>query len=244
MTLMGSAGVQAREIAFAHGRKRTLPPHTSVFVAGEAAESVYYVESGFVKIVSPTADGKELILTFVGRGAVFGEEALFGVRKREEFASIVEPAELWVLPSERFRQYLENDAQFATQWCGWVAERWRRMERRLKHLMFLSHRDRVIHALLDLAEEFGEYRGATVLLHPRLSHQELAAYVGATRETVTSVLLELRAAGLVVAARRRLTLVAVDRLAALVGRAPPHIPQPSRAPFPGLRELAPSLPPH
>lgn len=93
---------------------------------------------------------------------------------------------------------------------GW---RRRRIERRLKGLLFRSNRKRLIHLLLELAEDYGRGVPEGVLITLGLSHQELAAVIGATRETVTVLLGELQLEGFLSVKRRKLVVKALERLA-------------------------------
>jgi len=89
----------------------------------------------------------------------------------------------------------------------------KRIERRLRNLLFLSNRDRLTHLLLELAEEYGRRTNEGVELGVKLSHQELANVIGSTRETVTVVLGELQSEGLVKVGRRRIVLLNSKKLA-------------------------------
>ena len=84
----------------------------------------------------------------------------------------------------------------------------RRVERRLKSLLFRSNRERLVHLLFDLAEKYGRYtKEGGISLGIHLSHQELASIIGSTRETVTLVLGELQAEGAISISRRELRFV-------------------------------------
>jgi hypothetical protein len=79
---------------------------------------------------------------------------------------------------------------------------------------------------LDLAEQYGESTPEGVLLAVKLSHQDLASIIGATRETVTVLLGELQLEGMLKVARQRLVIRDLPRLARCVDLAPPSLPEP------------------
>ena len=93
-----------------------------------------------------------------------------------------------------------------------IGLRRRRIERRLRGLLFRSNRQRLIHLLLELAEQFGcpTARGAQIGL--KLSHQELAGVIGSTRESVTLLLGELQQERSIEITRRRIELIEPERL--------------------------------
>jgi CRP-like cAMP-binding protein len=100
----------------------------------------------------------------------------------------------------------------------------RRVERRLKSLLFRSNRERLVHLLFDLAEKYGRYtREGGISLGIHLSHQELASIIGSTRETVTLVLGELQAEGLITVIRREIVLCQAGRLAEMIEAPLPKI---------------------
>ena len=79
--------------------------------------------------------------------------------------------------------------------------------------MFHSNRDRLIHLLVELAEQYGKTVGREIELQIKLSHQDLASVIGSTRETVTVILGQLQAEGSLRLGRRQITLTDIERLA-------------------------------
>ena len=87
-----------------------------------------------------------------------------------------------------------------------IGRRRQRIERRLRNLLFRSNRQRIIHLLIELTEKYGSQSENGISLNIRLSHQEIASLIGSTRETVTVVLGQLKAQGLIDIARRRIMI--------------------------------------
>jgi hypothetical protein len=104
-----------------------------------------------------------------------------------------------------------------------IGLRRRRLERRLRSLLFRSNRERLVLALLDLAEQYGYPTGDGIQLRVKLSHQDLANMIGSTRESVTIALGELQAARHVRVGRRKIALVDLERLARSVNAVPPRL---------------------
>ncbi len=115
-----------------------------------------------------------------------------------------------------------------------VGLRRQRIERRLKNLLFLPNYDRLVHLLLDLAEQFGVHTDDGIRLRVKLSHQDMANLIGSTRETVTVTLGQLRAEGSVECGRRKLTITNPRKLADSVNRQPPREPRPNLRFVPAL----------
>ncbi len=201
-------------------RLRTFPAGQHIFLSGEAGESVFLLVEGLVKVCHVTPDGKQSILAFVEPGEMFGALGFLGCPRSDEQIETIGPSTVMVLPSELMRSLVRDQSSVASQIARMVAQRCRRVEQRLKTLLFLSNRDRLVHLLLDLAERFGNRTQEGVQIGLRLSHQELANLIGSTRETVTVVLGQLRAEGAVDGGRRRIVLLDAKGLAEGVGRSP------------------------
>lgn len=196
-------------------RSRQFKRGEPVYLPSDAAEAAMVLAEGRVKIGSLTADGKQTILAFVDPGELFGElEALDG-GPREEFAEAAEKSTVVLLPASVLRDLLEQDPTLAMGVTKLIGLRRRRIERRLKSLLFRSNRQRLVSLLLELADQYGQTSTDPpgVRLGIKLSHQDMASVIGSTRETVTVVLGELQSEGLVSVGRRQIVLADPERLA-------------------------------
>lgn len=202
-------------------RAKSFPAKTPIYLPSERAESVFVLASGLAKVSHLTDDGKESILSFVEPGEMFGELAIFAPESRGEFVEALERTTVVMIPIAELDRLMNEVAQVAIGITKMVGLRRQRIERRLKNLLFLSNRDRLIHLLLDLAEQFGEAEGDQVRLRLKLSHQELANLIGSTRETVTITLGQLKNEGMVSGGRCRIQLTKPAALANVVQRQVP-----------------------
>ena len=177
-----------------------------------------------------TAEGKESILAFVEPGELFGEMAMFDAPQRDEFVESIRPSTVVMIPIEEMHHLMTERADVALGITKIVGLRRRRIERRLKNLLFLSNRERLVHLLLDLAEQFGWQADDGIHLRIKLSHQDLANLIGSTRETVTILLGKLKSEGCVAGGRRKIVLTNPAQLAHLVNRQPPREAHPHLRP--------------
>jgi CRP-like cAMP-binding protein len=176
-----------------------------------------------VKIGSFTEEGKQTILTFIEPGELFGELALMGSQEREEYAEAVEKSTVILIPNEAIQQLLLSNPHVSLGITKLFGLRRKRVERRLKYLLFRSNRERLIHLLLELAEQYGRQTEGGVELRIKLSHQDLASIIGSTRETVTVVLGELQSEGRLQLGRRKIILTDMACLADSVNVATPSL---------------------
>jgi CRP-like cAMP-binding protein len=191
-----------------------------IYLPVDPAEAVYLVAKGRVKICHITNDGKQSVLAFVDPGEIFGELAVLDTGAREEYAEATRECTAIRIPRSQFVDLFREEPDFAMRLTQLIGHRRRRAERRLKNLVFLPNRERLLHLLLELAEKYGVASADGLELDTNLSHQDLASTIGSTRETVTLVLGELQARGLVRVGRRKITLVQPQALSQLVRRLP------------------------
>lgn len=204
-------------------RTRKLPRGAPIYLPSDQADGVLLVAEGRVKIGSLTQEGKQTILAFVEPGELFGELALLGGEKREEYAETVEKSTIVLIPNEVMRQLLVENPDVSLGITKLFGLRRQRIERRLKYLLFRSNRERLVHLLLELADQYGQAIPAGVQLKIKLSHQDLANIIGSTRETVTVVLGELQAEGRLKIGRRKIVLTDIVWLADSVGATAPRL---------------------
>ena len=193
-------------------RIRKFAPRTPIYLPADVAEGVLLMAAGRAKICSFTPDGKQTILAFVDAGEMFGELVLCQPGEREEYAEAVLASTVVYIPTQEMQRLLEQHSSVALGITRLVGLRRRRIERRLKYLLFHSNRERLVHLLLELAEQYGRRAQDGLELGIKLSHQDLASVIGSTRETVTVILGQLQAEGLVRLGRRKIVLRDLDRL--------------------------------
>ncbi len=192
---------------------RTFGRGELIYVPGDPGQAVLVVARGRVKIKGITPDGKEFILAFVDEGEIFGELGLFDDGPREEFAEAAEPTEVLALRRDDVLRLLEQRSDVVLQITKLIGFRRKRVETRLRNLLFRSNRQRVAGVLIELLDSHGQRNGRGWEIALPLSHHELAGLIGATRETVTITLGQLQLDGLIRVRRKLITVVDRDGLA-------------------------------
>ncbi|MGI9516058.1 MAG: Crp/Fnr family transcriptional regulator [Pirellulaceae bacterium] len=192
----------------------------TVYLPADDADGVMLVVSGRIKICHVTPEGKQSILVFVEPGEIFGELSLVDPTCRQEYSETTENSQLVLIPREEVQRCMRMHPDLTLGITKLIGLRRQRVERRLRHLLFHSNRERLVYLLLELIEQYGRRVDDGFELSIKLSHQEMANIIGSTRETVTVVLGELQKEGMIQIARRRVKIVDLDRLAAQVGAVP------------------------
>ncbi len=184
-----------------------------IYLPSDMGNSVLLLARGRVRIYHVTDDGKQAILGFVEAGELFGELSAFNGSLREEYAEAAEKALVVLMPRDIVHRLMNQFPSVSMRLTKLFGLRLKRVERRLKSLLFRSSRDRLLHLLLELGERYGRRTTDGVLIAQKISHQDMASIIGATRETVTITLGELQQEGVLQIDRRRITLKDFDQLA-------------------------------
>ncbi len=177
-----------------------------IFVQGDPGTSLYLIETGRVKIVLTSPEDKQVILAQLGPADFFGDLALLDGEPRSADAVAQEPSQLWLLQRNDFLRFLETRPAVATRLLAVLSRRLRRNARLLQDAAFLDIPGRLARVILDLAEAEGQPAGAGLVVAWPLTQAELAAMVGATRESVNKWLRSYERRGLI---RRERGLIVV-----------------------------------
>lgn len=149
----------------------------TVFRSGAPTHSVYYVESGAVRLVRYGRAGEEMLLHDAHAGEFFAEASLDSARYHCD-AVVSEPSELLQCPSAALRQLLDSDREFARQWISLLARQLRTVRTRVERLSLKSATERVRHLLVS------EGRGPQCEITVEGTLKDLARSLGLTHETL------------------------------------------------------------
>jgi CRP-like cAMP-binding protein len=196
-----------REALSGRGRRRRWPAGSSLFLEGDRSGTVVFVLSGRVKVFSLTEHGEEILLAVRGRGALLGEVSAVDGGPRSASVAALEPIEALVLTADAFVEFLRGHADAATVLLQLVVARLRDADRKRVEFAAYDIASRVARRLVELAERFGEPDGHGVRITVALSQDELAGWVGASREAVAKALRVLRERGLISTGRRTMTVL-------------------------------------
>ncbi len=166
-----------------------------IFQAGSQAQNVYILKQGRVKIFQMSDVGKEVIQWFCFPGELFGLAEAAQYEYRTVYAQAGADSELISISQEDFRQHLNNNPDTANLVISLLSNRLRTLGTRLLNVTSDDVRSRVIKLLQRLAYSYGTHDGHETCLDLRLTHQELADMIGASRQTVTTILGSLRREG-------------------------------------------------
>jgi len=186
---------------------RAFPKESIIILADEEGDALFLIAKGQVKVSLVSEDGREVILSLLGPGAVFGELSLLDGKPRSANVVATEDTELVMLRRSDFLQLLHRVPQIAISLLAELAARLRKTDRKIEGLALLDVTSRISETLLQLASEQGSDTPQGVLLRNRPTHQQLANMSGTTRETVSRVLKRLEAQGYISCKNRTITIL-------------------------------------
>jgi CRP-like cAMP-binding protein len=184
----------------------------------ERSDLIYIIKEGRAKVSAYSSDGKEQILAILEPGDLFGELALVGEREPVHIEAF-EDTLVCGVRREDLENLLRAHPDLALRLIRALAARLRLAEEEIENLVFRDVPGRLATVLLRMGEDYGTRDdGRGIRLTLRLTHQDLAAMIGATRETVTNILNRFREDGLTDVAQRFIVIRDPERLRRLTNR--------------------------
>lgn len=172
---------------------KSVPRHHAIIRAGERTDYLYFVLTGSLKVISSDEEGREVILNILGQGELFGEMGIFNEQPRSASVVSIVPTDLILLAKNDVRTLMQQNFEIAWRMMANLADRLRSADRRIESLALMDVYGRVARVLIETS---GEVDGQT-LLASRISKQDIAKMVGASREMVSRVMKDLTARGLI-----------------------------------------------
>ena len=166
-----------------------------VFSQGDAADGVFYVQSGKVKLTVVSTRGKEAVIGVLEQGSFFGEGCLAGQTLRMSTASAMQSSSIIRVAKAIMVGMLHREPEFAELFTAYILSRNVRIEEDLVDQLFNSSEKRLARILLLLAHFGKEPRPESVI--PKVSQETLAAMVGTTRSRVSYFMNRFRKLGFI-----------------------------------------------
>lgn len=196
---------------------RIYQPGDAIYSAGEYGDALYVLISGVVKLFRPYSGSKEAPLRLLKSWDIFGHLAFVGEARQRAYAEAVTECKVTKVPKIFVERAIRREPRAALKMMTLLELRLVQYEELVKCLLPRETEVRLANLLPLLAQKFGErYEDSrSVTIDLRLTHQDLAAMVASTRESVTKVLNDMRSRGIVQIEGGRITLkdhAALERL--------------------------------
>ena len=192
--------------------KRSFNKGEFIYFSDDTSDKVFFIHEGAVKIAGYTEDGNEHIKAVLHPGEIFGELAIYGEEKRNDYAQAVEDTEVCILGKEDVTSLMRDVSGFQSFLNRLMGERVIYTQKRLESLLFKDAKTRIAEYVLEQANKNGRQRRDQIILRNYLTHQEIASYTGTSRQTVTTVLNQFRENQLLDFDRKRITIKNIEGL--------------------------------
>jgi CRP/FNR family transcriptional regulator, cyclic AMP receptor protein len=158
--------------------------HANVYTCGDQDEMVYFIESGQIKLLMISSEGKECLLAIHSGGDIFGELCLSGLGARMETATAMKATTLKQIPCTQFFARLRRDSLFEG-FVRYLAVRIADQQQVIANLVTVDSEQRLGQTLLQLARTMGKKDPRSIRIELKISHEELSEMVGTTRPRVS-----------------------------------------------------------
>ncbi|CAA9445445.1 MAG: Transcriptional regulator, Crp/Fnr family [uncultured Rubrobacteraceae bacterium] len=185
---------------------RTYRPGDAVYRQGEYGDALYVLVSGVLKLFRPYSGSKEATLRLLTSWDIFGHLAFAGEARQRAYAEAVTECRVTKIPKVFVERAVRQEPRVAFKIMTLLELRLVQYEELVKCLLPRETEVRLANLLPILAQKFGDRQDGVVTIDLRLTHQDLAAMVASTRESVTKVLNEMRNRDLIEVDAGRITL--------------------------------------
>jgi CRP/FNR family transcriptional regulator, cyclic AMP receptor protein len=180
------------------GKGRAIATHDRkqiIFAQGDAADSVFYIKKGKIKVTVVSAHGKEAVVAILGKDEFMGEGCLIGQPRRLATAAAMTDCEVMRVEKPAIMQVLKDEPAFAQMFIVHILARNARVEEDLVDQLFNSTEKRLARVLLLLANFGKEGRPEPIIA--KISQETLAEMIGTTRSRVSHFMNKFRHLGFI-----------------------------------------------
>jgi CRP/FNR family cyclic AMP-dependent transcriptional regulator len=182
--------------------QRAVKPHKTIVSQAEPGDSMFIIQKGRVKVVIFGENGREVTLSILRAGDVFGEMSLFDGKTRSANVIAIEPTTLLCLHRDDLLRHIANHPRTSLNLLGQMASRLRRADDTIAQLALCDVNQRLVWQLVSLAREEGVQSSEGWMVRRRPTQQELANMIGSCRETISRAFNQLARDELIVAKGR------------------------------------------
>lgn len=163
----------------------------TIFIEGDISNTLYFINEGKIKLYKYTKDGKEQILHVLSEGEFFGELELIKPSKYGFNSKAIVDSKICTLTKDEMKEIMMRKPEIGIKVLETVAGRLSKVESLVQNLATNDVDSRMAYLLIDLSEKYGENIGGNISIKLPLSREEMANYIGVTRETISRKLKKL-----------------------------------------------------
>ena len=185
--------------------------HQHVYSCGDQDEMVYFIETGQIKLLMLSSEGKECLLAIHSGGDIFGELCLSGLGSRLETATAMKATTLKQIPCAQFFARLSHDSLYEG-FVRYLAVRIADQQQVIANLVTVDSEQRLGQTLLQLARTMGKKDPRSIRIELKISHEELSEMVGTTRPRISLFMQRFHNLGLIETNQDRFLIIKENKL--------------------------------
>ena len=179
--------------------------------AATSDEMVYFIESGQIKLLVVSPEGKECLLAIHDSGDIFGELCLSGLGARHETAIAMKAVKLKQIPCDKFFARLSRDS-LSEGFVRYLAVRIADQQQVIANLVTVDSEQRLGKTLLQLARTMGKKDPHSIRIELKITHEELSEMVGTTRPRISLFMQRFHNLGLIETNKDRFFIIKEKKL--------------------------------
>jgi len=192
---------------------RSFDKKVNIYFPEDPSNVVFLLKSGRVKIVTYSNDSKEFIKTIIYPGEIFGEIAIISSEQRNDYAVAMDKdVKLCTIPKDEMLEILKKIPRLHDRITKTLGDRVKEMEYKFESLIFQSSENRIINFIIDTAKKIGQPIGSEILIKHQLTHEEIGLLTCTSRQSVTTVLNELKKRNLIHLERNKILIRDINNL--------------------------------
>ncbi|MCP4546490.1 MAG: Crp/Fnr family transcriptional regulator [bacterium] len=214
-SFIGALSVKQRLQLSMEAPRRTCTRGAYLYLEGADCSGLFILQRGRIKLSRLQDSGREITISIIEEGDIFGLECLEGSEFREANAQAMEDCQIVAISHERMRNLLDDQPRLGMVLLRIMSEKLRDSRQVIQRLLLKDVKARLASLLLELAERSGIPEEDGIRLGGKITHQDLANLIGSTRETTTATLNQFKRHQLIDVRERQITISAWDGLAKL-----------------------------
>ena len=180
-----------------------------IYFQNDSANKVYLIEKGKVKLGYYNTDGNEIVKAILTKGELFGETAILGESKREEFAmALGDGTSICPIGVDTMYNLMRDNQTFSFKIYKFIGFKLKKLERRLQLLLFKDTKTRLIEFLHEMCKDYGydcEKTGDKIINHP-YTQKDIASLIGTSRPTLNTLMNELKEENVIEFSRKEIRI--------------------------------------
>ncbi len=181
-----------------------------IYFEEDAASKVYLIENGKVKIGYYSEAGEEIVKAILTKGELFGEKAIFGEQKRDEFAqSIDNNTIICPISVDTMLDLMRENRTFSFKIYKFIGYKFKKLERRLQLLLYKDTKTRLLEFIQELCHDYGhdcDKTGDRVFEHS-YTQKDMASLIGTSRPTISVLMNELKEESIIDFSRKEIRML-------------------------------------